>query len=183
MNKAKSKQAKFGQYERQFVLPITLEDCRARLEMPRQKTRRIQTETTFKVNTWSLDADTTTFEVYQTLLSLDFGRPATRAYGTLNRQADGTTMVLVNAGTSRFGYARFWVFWLFLWISITGGFLVNDEFRALCVLSPLLLMWIVWNARRIFAREHCQLLLVILEALGRLKKNRRDLGDCSDIRV
>lgn len=181
MNISKSKSKVPGKFERQYVVRLSLEDCRGRLEKRGEEIRQqtLHENRIIQVDLWSVDRDTLQLRVYKIPPLTGwpyFGLPTTRAYGTLNRQADGTTMVMLDANTSRWGYIKFWSFWLFVWASSTVFFLPNaftGRTHLTLLTSALLLTGIGLYTHRYFPHEHRELLFVVETALGRVKGQRR----------
>jgi hypothetical protein len=105
----KRKQQSAPAFARQFIVPFSLEECRARLEAEAEKASfwAAFRKPHVQVETWDIDANTVGFRVFalgNALLSLSFLAKSIRAYGKLSAQADGTTHVWVNAGSTPLVY-------------------------------------------------------------------------------
>ena len=126
MEQEKSEKNKFSskRIQWQFISPFSLENCISRLESRTEKPTRWawNGETRVKTEVWKIDNDSAGFKVYKAAkssLQLDLGSGVISAKGAMFRQADGTTTVLVKAGTTTLGYVLYGLLMLALWCMVT----------------------------------------------------------------
>lgn len=172
--KSKSAQSK-GKFQRQFFAPYSLQVAQMRLESRSQQPTMWawKGETRVQVDTWRVDDTTVGFQVYRAGKSIwtpNFGMPQTRARGALFQQADGSTQVLVYAGTTWFGYLIFGGLMAALWILISYYLIaayMQTGSLVLPLLSPVILGAAVWYTAFYFEAEHRKLLMIVDETLNK----------------
>lgn len=156
-----------GKFTRQFIAPISLEACKTRLE-------NLAQEPTLKPVLHAAAGDKMRFSVSKTprtFVSLSLGQATNTVNGVLMRQPDGTTSVVMRAGTSLSGsliYAAV-VFVLanlvatIAILSVTNG--VADPNVITTATIILLLLAVPFSMRR-FDRENLTILNLIENTLG-----------------
>jgi hypothetical protein len=172
LSKPKSKPTALAKFQRQYNLRLSLEDCRRLLEKRVEHMESWRTILRYggrvSIDTWDVEDGLVKFRAYRTESHwLSIALPATSAEGTLHRQADGTTTLLVEATTTRIGRLIFWQLRILFVLGMTVFFSERLGLQGWLLLwaSFVLFAIIVWFSWDELGRRQDKLLAIVDDAI------------------